>query len=350
MTIVYILLATTLLAIATPFILAYAFPHKVNSNEVLISIGCSVVITLISLGIVFSDLHNTELLHGQVTSKERQTVSCEHSYSCNCRTTTNSQGHSTTECDTCYEHSNDYDWVVKSTVGEIEIKRIDEQGKKEPPRFTSVQKGDPVAVESWYIDYVSASSKSLFNLSQHSTNPVNVKYPSVYDYYNTNLVINQSSVSKEVVQQMNSELRMHLRTLAAKKQSNIIVVLTNKDRSFANDIQYAWNNGRKNDQVVVIGVGDANNIAWAYAFGWSKNQMVNIAIRDELQQMETFDGTEVINTITKNVEKYFNRTPMAEYKYLLSDVEVPTWAIIFIMLLQIGGNIGIAVFIVNNRR
>src|SRR4051812_22989724 len=63
---------------------------------------------------IFGQTMDEEVWNGHVTSKEQVRVSCSHSYSCNCRQSCTSSGKGgqscTTVCDTCYEHSNDYDW------------------------------------------------------------------------------------------------------------------------------------------------------------------------------------------------------------------------------------------------
>jgi hypothetical protein len=353
MTFFYVLLALTTIAFFVPFLLKLAIPHKVTWGEVCGSLFVSLIVTLICTGLVFKSLHNTELVHGYVTDKKQVKVSCEHSYSCNCVTVSNGNGGTTTTCSTCYDHSHDFDWRVYTTIGSYNIERIDRQGKKEPERYTIVNKNDPVTDTSSYIDYVSGSASSLFNLTQYATEENKAKYrvpayPKVFDYYNTNLVINMGAVTADVVKDTNTLLRKSLNSMGSKKQVNVIVVFTKHDRNFGNYLQYAWNNGRKNDRIVVIGVDSEMSPTWVYSFGWSKNQMVNIGIRDDIQTLQTITPDTVVDAISKNVNKHFSRTPMEEYKYLATEVEVSVGVVIFCIILQLLGNIGFAMFIVNN--
>lgn len=352
MTLLYVIITMTVLAIATPFILKLIFPHEITNEELVGSVIGSIAITLFSLGILYFNASNTELWHGQVTNKNQVKVSCSHSYSCNC--TTDSKGN--TSCSTCYEHSHDFDWRVYTSVGEFNIDRLDSRGLKEPARFTSIEINEPVSRENRYIDYVGNSSHSLYNLEQYATSENKdrygeVAYPRVYDYYNVKLVVDligQTKLSNE----LSNEIRLALRRIGFENEVNIVVVLTNHDRKFGNYLQYHWNNGRKNDQIVVIGVDSTegqNHMNWAYAFGYSSNQMVNVELRDKLQSLKTInDVQEVGSIITATVSKHYVRTPMAEFKYLASEIEISNWMVFFMMLLQIGGNITIALVILNN--
>ncbi len=94
--------------------------------------------------IYYGGMHDTETWNSYVVTKEREEVSCSHSYSCNCLQvcSSDSNGGSSchTQCDTCYEHSYDVDWVVQDTIGDFRISRIDRRGLGEPPRWTSVQR------------------------------------------------------------------------------------------------------------------------------------------------------------------------------------------------------------------
>ena len=83
------------------------------------------LLTAVRVGITANATADMLTINGAVTKKFKDTVSCSHSYSCNCRTVMSSDGKtSSTQCDTCYEHSEDYDWVVVSNIGKTYIGRI----------------------------------------------------------------------------------------------------------------------------------------------------------------------------------------------------------------------------------
>ena len=62
--------------------------------------------------------------------------------------------------------------------------------------------------------------------------------------------------------------------------------------------------GKKNDAIVVIGVAEYPTIAWVDVFGWSKNEMFNVALRDEIIAMKKLDMT-LIDIIDRNVSEHF---------------------------------------------
>ena len=348
MTFLYIILFLTVLSVSTPFILKLQYPHKINWKEVILSIVVSLLISGISVALSVGNIYNTELLHGQVVNKQRVKTSCEHSYSCNCRTTTNSNGNSSTTCDTCYEHSHDYDWTVYTTVGNIDIVRIDRRGDNEPPRFSKVEIGEPASKESWYVDYIKGSY-SVFNIQDnpvdHPFKHIIPRYPNVNDYYNTNLVLSTHRIPSDIKRLINDGLRDSLRSLGRKRQVNAVVVITDKDQSFGEFLRNEWNNGRKNDAIIVIGVNKENEILWSFVFGWSENKLFDIQLRNELNDIVSITNTtEIVTTITNNIDKYFTRQSMSDFKYLLYERDVSGWMILFILFLQLGANIGISVF------
>src|ERR1035437_10316243 len=114
------------------------FYYRSSREKVAVSAmiaGASFIIAVITLSVgMFSETADTEVWNGKVTSKEKEQVSCSHSYSCNCRSVQSCSGSgkdrsctSSTQCDTCYEHNHDFDWVVHTTIGGKEIDRIDRQ-------------------------------------------------------------------------------------------------------------------------------------------------------------------------------------------------------------------------------
>lgn len=188
-TTLFLLLA---LPIVIPIACKYAFSKLVRLSEIArwklvgAAVGVGLVLTFAAFyGGKATKTHDTEILNGQVTHKEKNRVSCSHSYSCHCRT--DSKGN--TSCDTCYEHSHDYNWDVYSTVGELTIDRIDRQGAHEPPRWTVVMPGQPVAMDHGYTNYVKAVPESVFRVdtiySKEKLKNIPVPgYPlNVYDYH-----------------------------------------------------------------------------------------------------------------------------------------------------------------------
>lgn len=297
---------------------------------------------------------DVEILNGSVSSKKSVRVSCEHSYKCNCRTVSSGSGSSkttSTVCDTCYEHSYDIDWIVNTTVGDIEIDRVNRQGTDEPPRFSRVQIGEPASAHHSYENFVKAVPDSIFNKSEftHYDHIKTPKYPRVYDYYRVHHVINSNSnVPKSVTTKIDHDIDDALKHLGHSKQVNIIVVFTSHESTdFAEALRYNWLNGKKNDVVVVIGTKEYPDVAWVKSFGWAKSDIVNIALEDKIRTMK-IDDESFTDGITDIIEDKYVRRPFDEFKYLLDELSPPIWLLILMAVLDIVLTIVISLYFVRN--
>lgn len=311
------------------------FPHTITLKEGLIMLGVqTIVLAAIIFGSMYGQGYDTQILNGQVTGKTREIVSCSHSYQCNCRTSCSGSGSSrscSTVCQTCYEHSYDVDWDVHSTVGGVSIDRVDRQGVDEPPRWTNVRIGEPFAMEQGYYNYIKASPFSIFNKSQLDEKVVVPEYLSVYDYYRINRVI-EFGVSVPEAKQLNTLLNETLKTVGPAKKVNVVVVLHNKGGLFSESLRAKQLGGKINDVYVVINMdkeGVFNNVA---VFSWSKTDLVNVVIRDELLNVGKFDAVAMDNIIKEGLTKHYQHRSIEEFKYLDDEVEVPKWAIWLAMI------------------
>lgn len=299
----------------------------------------------------YSQMADTEILNGKVTSKEQEWVSCSHSYSCNCRTVTSGSGNNqttSTVCDTCYEHSNDWDWRVYTTVGDFNIARVDRRGSEEPSRWSIVSPGQPVALEHTYMNYVQAAPESLFNLSRAKNYKGELPaYPRVYDYQYADRVIAMPGVKVPDLNRWNDILAHSLNDLGAQKQANIVVVMTKESPSFADALQAHWLGGKKNDVLVVIGT-DYPAIKWARVYSWSKHDIINVSLRGDLQESKVLDAERTIGIITHNIATNYVRKPMADFEYLAEEAVPPMWVMILALILGTGASVGLGIYFRDN--
>lgn len=331
-----------LFPLAYPLIAKRIFHTTINWKEMVanIAIVTVAVIAVWQLGI-YGKMSDVEIWNGQVTGKEMDRVSCSHSYQCNC--TTDSKGN--TSCSTCYEHFADYNWVVHSTAGRFTINRIDRQGKREPPRWSAVQKGQPVAREHSYDNYIKAVPESLFNKNKSTVAQfpdMIPDYPRVYDYHYANRIITVGVPLPEA-KLWNLDLSMKLRKLGPEKQANVIVVLINtKNQTYIHALEEAWLGGKKNDVVAVIGT-DGREVFWTGVISWTDNQLFKVQLRDDLGAIKTLDRVKVLNTIEQHVQQSFVRKPMKDFEYLKDEIDPPTWVIVLALLISILGSIGLSI-------
>lgn len=342
-----------------PFVAKAIWKHEITAAELAGNIAIGVVVVLIGW---FGGRHlqtlDHEVLNGQVTGKTRQEVSCEHSYSCNCRQVCSGTGNSRTcseVCSTCHEHSYDVDWLLRTNVGDIEIDRVDRRGTTQPLRFERAAVGDPVAKMHGYTNYVKAAPESLFNTAVEKAalarfSALVPAYPNrVYDYHYVDRVLAQG-VNVPDLQAWNTDIAQRLRTLGPAKQVNLVVVFTSqKDPQYATALRAAWLGGKKNDVVVVFGAPAYPAIEWVRVVSWTDKELFKVQLRDALLSLKTADRTSVLQVVTEHVERLYVRKPMQDFEYLVHDIEPPLWLLLLLVLLSVAASVGASRYFANNR-
>lgn len=339
---------TTLLLLYAPAVLfpiigLYLWRRRINLVElcVYVLVTCLIVTVGWHAG-TYGNAIDTQVLNGEVTKKYKEKTNCTHSYSCNCTTSCTGSGTTrscTTTCQTCYEHSHDFDWILQTTVGNIDIDRIDRQGVSEPPRFTAAKPGDPVASTRTYINYIKAASDSLFNsrsnsLAMEKFGNYIPRYPlEVYDYHYIDRVL-FDRINVLDAKLWNSTLAKALITLGPSKQANVVILITREaDTAYAQAVHSAWLGGKKNDVIVVIGSPDYPNISWVQVLSWSDKEILKVSLRDSLMDLKTLSADTVIPMIYRHIDQQFVRKPMEDFKYLTEQFEAPDWLIGIIIFL-----------------
>ena len=331
--------------------LAYIFLDGVSLKE----FGCIVLACLVvagsSAGIVScANTHDVEVLNGVVTGKERNTVSCSHSYQCHCHQVCSGSGKNKScseQCDTCYEHSWDYDWDVYTTVGTITIDRVDRQGVNEPHRFAITKMGEPVSTTHSYDNYVKAAPGTLFRhqgLKEKYAGTV-PEYPqSIYDYWHLDRLVTVG-VNVDNPKAWNHELSRINADLGKPKQVNMIVVLVkNKPDDWYYALEETWIGGKKNDAILVISVDDQMKPQWASVMAWTSNELFKVKLRDDIMDEQVINRDTLMTALATNVSKYYVRKPMKDFEYLSSSIVPSTteWVITLIIAVLIAG--GLTVF------
>lgn len=300
---------------------------------------------------------DVEIWNGEVTGKAQEQVSCSHSYSCNCKTTTSCSGSgasrscsTSTSCDTCYEHSHDYDWVVKSNIGNVDIDRIDRQGVHAPPRWSAVQIGEPFAKTNLHTNYIKGVPDSIFNhaqglgVSQKLQSMVPAYPKSVHDYYRINRAISVG-VPVPDIPQWNADISNILKKLGPQKQANVIVLFVNtNDPQYEYALRSAWLGGKKNDIVVMIGSTEYPKIDWVRVMSWTDKEIFKIELRDAIQELENIDREKIIYSIFTYTLKDFKRKSMKDFAYLENEIDPPDWVVWMTFILMVAGTVGFWVY------
>ena len=344
-----------LLLLLPPIIVCLVMKWRCHSTISWKEMAVQFVVPLILIAVVwnvsrYAQMQDTEILNGEVTSKKRVWTSCSHSYQCRCRTVYTGSGKNRSshrECDTCYEHFNDWNWTVYTTVGNFDIERVDRRGSYEPPRWSIVAAGQPVAKEHSYLNYIKAAPDSLFhavNAKKYSGDLP--KYPGVYDYQYADRVI-PFGVNVPNIAVWNQTVAESLIKLGAAKQANIVVVLTNEGTDFADALQAKWLGGKKNDILVVIGT-TYPAIKWARVYSWSKHDIINVSLRNDLMESKTLDVNRTVGIIASNVSQYYERKPLEDFEYLADEAVPSTWVMVLALIIGFGASIWMGIYFHQN--
>jgi hypothetical protein len=346
-----LLLLVPLLAAVGLFIVT---KKTVTWQEFLIHLAISLAVAGISVGILyFANTTDVEIWGGSIEEKKKERVSCEHSYDCNCTTVCRGENNDdcSEECDTCYRHSYDYDWAYYSSDdGRNEIRRIDEQGVREPPRWTAVVVGEPSASKHRYTNYIKGAPDSLFNRQGlvEKYKGALPNYPNnVHDYYRIDRLVTVGAVSLPGPQrkQYTKLLMERNATLGSLKQASLAVVLVGgQDSQYFEALEQHWLGGKKNDVIAVIGVKGAA-IEWVRIMAWSTTKEVNVVGRDNILAEKTIeDPSKIVWALSNAVEQKFVRKPMADFAYLKSSVTPEPWQLGLAAFINIAVSVGAGIF------
>lgn len=321
--------------------------------------GITMVATLLISSIVWftgswSQTADIEIWNGEVIKKERVHDSYLESYSCRCRTVRSGKS-TTTHCDTCYRRHYTVEWNCITNVGTIEIDSEDETDDDvydlpDPERYKIIQKGDPVAKESYYTNYIKAVPDSLFHKINTKTYEKHIPiYPDdVYDFYKINRVI-PVGVNIPDLKEWNHELSLILRKLGPQKQANVVIVFTNiADQSYLYALEGTWIGGNKNDIIVVIGTSSYPKIDWVGVSSWTDSELFKVELRDSIYSLTNVDRKAILSLIDEKTSKLFVRKQMKDFEYLKDRIEPPTWAIFLCFILGVITLVGCSVYFHKN--
>lgn len=311
-----VILAAFAILLAVLLLLLRCKPHAV-----VVSLGSLMLSAAVLWAGMFAEVADVEFLNGEVLSKQRVEVSCEHSYQCSCIqscSTSNGTTSCSTSCSTCYEHLNDYDWEVVSNVGHFDIARIDRRGEKMPARWAAVRIGEPVALPHTFVNYIKGSRQNVLNRGAESITYPMPTYPTPYDYYRADRFVTVGVFRKDAAQ-WNLEISNALKKLGPSRQVNLVIVLTKYPEEYADQLNAAWLGGKKNDVIVVI--GDNTGVAsWVKVLSWTKREDFKIQLRDRLIG-SSLEPAATVNTIAESINSNFVRASSAEFEYLRYDIK-----------------------------
>ncbi len=302
-----------------------------------------VLLAIVILGYFISRWTSTqdvEVWSGEIVKKEKNKVSCSHSYPCNPHPCNCDKNGCDTCWDTCYDHAYDWDWNLYTSNREdrvITVDRIDSQGSEEPPRWTQVKIGDPTAQAHDFTNYIKANPGSILRRSGVAElyKGLIPKYPNkIYDYYYCDRFLVVGDVNVPGIEKWNRQLNVTNADLGAKKKMNIVVVaVALNEPEYAYALEEAWIGGKKNDLVIVIGIPSYPKIEWVSIFSWSTAEDLKVELRDAIIRVGTMERREEIGKLIYQMadEKFIHRH-MDDFKYLMAGAQPGTAGTIILFI------------------
>jgi hypothetical protein len=334
----------------------FIFSKKICWREFSVVAAVVVVVNVIGVCLSFiGSTHDTEIINGTVEGKSKDRVSCRHSYRCNCYTTCHRVGKTnscTTHCSTCYEHGYDIDWNVQTSVRDVRVSTVDRQGLQEPPRWSSVQIGEPASFESGYTNYIKAAPSSVLRMTGQAKDFAGLlpEYPQAFDYYRVNHIVS-AGVAIPDVEKLQVTLGKINGILGPTKQVNIILVAAKTaDKRYLHALEEHWLGGKKNDLIIVLGVPDGfNKIEWAGVMTWSDVELLKIHLRDEILRSGSLTNLpDVFDGMTGLVGKEWRRKPMEDFAYLRYQYSPSPGIMLALLLIGLISSLGLSWYFVNN--
>jgi len=116
------------------------------------------------------------------------------------------------------------------------------------------------------------------------------------------------------------------------KEINVIVVnVGNVPIQEAYALQEKWENGNKNDFIIVIG-SKGTDIEWTHVFSWAEDEALKIEVRNMINNYGT---TEMFYNILDETEAYiidkFDRKEMADFEYIQLDPSGVAYTVILLL-------------------
>ena len=348
------LLLIMLIPLAIPFIAKVIWAHSICWKEFGLHVGAMVILIVICyFAGTYSATYDTETWSGRVIAKKQVKVSCEHSYECNCiNVPTGTKGQTTRVCQTCYDHTHDFDWRVFASYDDyMNIRRINDQGTKEPPRWTAVNINDPMSKNVSFTNYIKAAPDSLFNEQAYCTDLPKPEYPgNIYDYYKVDRALSVGGGINP--REWSDKISLMMRQLGPEARANFIVVAVNsKDPRYAEDLRQKWLGGKKNDVILVMGF-DNKLLQFARVISWSENKMIHVDLRDSVEEAykgKPVDADGLLAIVEPSIRKNFRRMIEENYEYLSSEIEPPTWVLITSFILGLILSIGLTWYFHRNQ-
>ena len=305
----------------------FASRGRINWKEFLVMEA--VVLAVIGAGYLLATMRNTsdtEIWSGRVVSKHAAEVSCAHSYSCNCTSSTDSNGNTTETCQTCYEHSYDMEYGIVTSNGEhLDFQLEDSQGLRVPERFQRAYEGEPTAVLHSFSNPIKAAPDTVLwrRDAKAGFEKWLPPYPSFpYDYYYVNRFFSEGfRLPPDDERQWNWDLMQLNADLGASKKVNIIVgMIKNADPNYEFALEEHWLGGKPNDVVILMGVPDYPRVAWVRVVSWA-NEEFRVGLRHDIMLLTADRREQILAAARRHIQTGYVKRSWSDFDYLAATVQ-----------------------------
>lgn len=330
-----LLLIPVLFAGTAKFLLNTTITYKEMVIHFLLGIVFSVSVFYIT---VYTANYDTYYVHGKVTDKTKEQVSCRHSYQ-TCVGSGNNR-----VCFTKYRHSYDNEYVIHSTIGNYEVSPPDSQGLIAPRRWEQAIIGEHYADTFSFQNYLANSDYSIMNKKYEHLNLATPSRPKIYDLYRMDPVTS-TGIHPEV-EELNAHLTNKLKENNRKYNLNIVLVSYE-----STDYQYAIIKNWKpvlNDVIVVVNTfGDI--IEWSEAITYAnglRNEALITDIRHDISGMKL--DTKFIDVLINIADEKYQQPSEKDFERLKFEMELTNMQWICIFVFNLIFNIAVSAYMHRN--
>jgi hypothetical protein len=205
---------------------------------------------------------------------------------------------------------------------------------------------EPYTITKNYDNRVQASH-SIFNLPEITDQDIKtlglIDYPKFVNHYQQNYVI---GVNDEVIQK---EYR-YLNSLYGKKKQIVlwVMVVQGKPRDWAYMQEAYWDGGNKNEATAIINIKKDGTVDWVYVMSWTEREDFKHKLKTAFPQGERLDLLKAQSSIADIIDKRWFRKSFHDFDYI--QIDFPIWYIVFMYFLVIGGNVFMALWIINDEK
>ncbi len=332
-------------------LVAFKISDQIDWRKLLIMLGILLVFSGASMAICYyGNTRDVETWNGVISSKKREEVSCSHSYKCHCYQSCTGSGKDqrcTEVCSTCYDHSYDVDWHASTSNGErINVPREDRQGLTMPHRWSAISVGEPTAIPHSFVNLIKGAPGTLFRKTGQEGKFALPSYPKVYDYYRMDRLIADHGTVPDPIH-WNAELSAINARVGSRKQVNAMVVITRQPREFFYALEQSWIGGKKNDAILVIGVGSDLKPIWTEVMAWVLDETFRVKLKDEALNLPKVERDSVLPLFERNIMELYQRKPMHDFAYLKASIVPTTTQWVVVVLLGILMTVGMVYLAIN---